>query len=366
MAQRATWKDTTDRWEADPESFWAEAAEDLHWESPWDRVCDFDRPPFTRWFPGARTNTCWNALDRHVESGRGDQVALIYDSPVTGHIGDEGLRFTYRELLGLVDRFAGVLRDLGVETGDRVLLYLPMIPEAVIAMLACARIGAIHSVVFGGFAAKELATRIDDAQPKIIVTATCGIEVQRVIPYQPLLEKALDLSDHAPNHVIVRERIEQPAQLVPERDLLWHDLMAEERDPTPCVWVDSTHPLYILYTSGTTGVPKGVVRDHGGHQVALHWSMKNVYGVQPGDTYWAASDIGWVVGHSYIVYAPLLYGCTSVLYEGSPSARQTRRPSGASSPTTASTCCSPLRRRSERSSERIRRATAPNSSTSAH
>jgi propionyl-CoA synthetase len=299
-------------WERDPEGFWAEAAEALDWERRWDRVLDDSAAPIYRWFAGARTNTCHNALDRHVAAGRGDQPALIWDSPVTA----SQRTLIYRELLDEVARFAGGLRRLGVERGDRVLIYMPMVPEAVVAMLACARLGAIHSVVFGGFAAKELATRIDDARPRVILSASCGIEVQRVIPYRPLVDRALELARHAPERCVVLQREQQLWELAPGRDLDWGEVTGAE--PVGCVQVEATDPLYILYTSGTTGVPKGVVRDHGGHQVALVWSMANVYGVEPGEVYWAASDIGWVVGHSYIVYAPLLHGCTTVLYEGKP------------------------------------------------
>jgi propionyl-CoA synthetase len=299
-------------WRRDPEAFWAAAAEDLHWERRWDRVRDDSAAPIYRWFPGAVTNTCWNALDRHVASGRGEQAALIWDSPVTG----TQRRFSYRELLAATARLAGGLRALGVERGDRVLIYMPMVPEAVAGMLACARLGAIHSVVFGGFAAKELATRIDDARPRAILTASCGIEIQRVVPYQPLLERALELARFAPETCVVVEREQHAWDWRAGRDRAWSEVAAAE--PVPCAWVEATDPLYVLYTSGTTGVPKGVVRDHGGHQVALTWSLRNVYGVAPGEVYWAASDIGWVVGHSYIVYAPLLHGCTTILYEGKP------------------------------------------------
>ncbi len=297
----------------DPEGFWAEAAREIDWYEPWDRVLDDSRKPFYRWFAGAVTNTCHNALDRHVDGGRADQAALIYDSPVTG----VARTYTYRELRDEVARFAGVLAAQGVVKGDRVLIYMPMIPEAAIAMLACARIGAIHSVVFGGFAANELATRIDDAKPKAIVSASCGIEVNRVIPYKPLLEKAIALARAKPEHCIIVQRERERAPMTAGFDIDWHEAM-NAATPADCVPVAATDPLYILYTSGTTGVPKGVVRDTGGHLVALKWSMKNVYGVDPGEVYWAASDVGWVVGHSYIVYAPLFHGCTTVLFEGKP------------------------------------------------
>ena len=282
----------------------------MDWYRPWDRVLDGSRPPFYRWFPGGVLNTCHNALDRHVETGKGDRIALIYDSPVTGTV----KTFTYRDLRDRVARCAGGLRDLGVEKGDRVVIYMPMVPEAVTAMLACARIGAIHSVVFGGFAAPELAGRIQDARPKVILSASCGIEVNRVIPYKPLLDRAIEISVVKPDRCVILQRNEGPAPLVPGRDLDWSVL--EDASPAACVPVSATDPLYILYTSGTTGIPKGVVRDNGGHAAALTWSMGAIYGVAPGDVYWAASDIGWVVGHSYIVYGPLFHGCTSILYEG--------------------------------------------------
>ena len=294
----------------DPERFWGEAARAVDWYRPWDRVLDGSRPPFYRWFPGGVLNTCHNALDRHVETGKGDRIALIYDSPVTGTV----KTFTYRDLRDRVARCAGGLRDLGVEKGDRVVIYMPMVPEAVTAMLACARIGAIHSVVFGGFAAPELAGRIQDARPKVILSASCGIEVNRVIPYKPLLDRAIEISVAKPDRCVILQRKEGPAPLVPGRDLDWSVL--EDASPAACVPVSATDPLYILYTSGTTGIPKGVVRDNGGHAAALTWSMGAIYGVAPGDVYWAASDIGWVVGHSYIVYGPLFHGCTSILYEG--------------------------------------------------
>ena len=297
----------------DPEGFWGEAAEAIHWYKRWDKVLDDSNPPFYRWFTGATTNACYNALDRHVEGGRADQAALIYDSPVT----DTVKTFSYRELRDAAARFAGVLVANGVTKGDRVLIYMPMVPETVIAMLGCARIGAIHSVVFGGFASGELATRIDDAKPKVIITASCGIEVDRVIAYMPLLENAIDLATHKPAQCIVVQREQHTAELTAGRDIDWHEAMAAAT-PADCVPVAATDPLYILYTSGTTGLPKGVVRDTGGHLVALEWSMKNVYGIDPGEVYWAASDVGWVVGHSYIVYAPLFHGCTSILYEGKP------------------------------------------------
>ncbi len=297
----------------DPEQFWGEIAEDVQWLRRWDQVIDRSQEPIYRWFAGGSLNSCYNALDLHVENGRGDQTALIYDSPVTGVI----QKFTYAQLLDLVARFAGVLANQGVVKGDRVILYMPMVPEAVIAMLACARIGAIHSVVFGGFAANELATRIDDATPKLIVSASCGVEVNRVIAYKPLLDRALELATWKPADCILLQRAQCSAAMVAGRDLDRADLMATA-EPMDCVPVAATDPLYILYTSGTTGMPKGVVRDNGGHAVALKWSMQAIYGVDAGDVFWAASDVGWVVGHSYIVYGPLLRGCTTLLYEGKP------------------------------------------------
>jgi propionyl-CoA synthetase len=301
------------RWRKDPEGFWAEAAADIDWVKPYQKVFDPGTPPFSRWFTGGEVNTCWNAVDRHVEKGRGEQAALIYDSPVTNTIKS----FTYRELKDAVARTAGMLARLGVRRGDRVILYMPMIPESAIAMLACARIGAIHSVVFGGFAPRELATRIDDAKPKVIMSASCGMEASRVVPYKPLLDEAIALAKHRPDHCVILQRPMEKAELTIGRDNDWMQLLSGAQ-PVDCVPVASTDPLYILYTSGTTGVPKGVVRDNAGHMVALRWSMPNVYGVKPGETWWAASDVGWVVGHSYIVYAPLFAGCTSILFEGKP------------------------------------------------
>ena len=296
-----------------PEEFWAEAAEAIEWETRWDRVLDESRPPFYRWFAGGRLNTCWNALDRHVAAGHGERLALVWDSPVT----DQIVRFTYRDLRDRTARFAGVLQGLGVKTGDRVLIYMPMVPEAAIAMLACARIGAVHSVVFGGFASHELATRIDDAKPVAIVSASCGVEINRIVPYKPLLDAAIEEARSKPKACVILQRPMCQAVMMGGRDHDWQELDAKAR-PADCVPLAATDPLYILYTSGTTGVPKGVVRDNGGHAVALHWSMRHVYGMEPGEAYWAASDIGWAVGHSYTVYAPLLYGCTSIMYEGKP------------------------------------------------
>ncbi|MBM3598718.1 MAG: propionyl-CoA synthetase [Alphaproteobacteria bacterium] len=298
---------------ADPQGFWGEAAKQIHWFKTWDRVLDDSRPPFYRWFTGGVVNTCYNALDRHVEAGRGEQVALVYDSPVTGTI----QKFTYKQMRDEVARTAGMLAGLGVHKGDRVLLYMPMVPQAVIAMLACARLGAVHSVVFGGFAPNELATRINDAKPKVILSASCGIEVQRVIPYKPLLDQAIELATAKPQACVILQRPMQRAERVAGRDHDWDELLARAK-PHDCVAVAATDPLYILYTSGTTGIPKGVVRDNGGHMVALKWSMTNIYDVKPGETWFTASDIGWVVGHSYIVYAPLLQGAITILYEGKP------------------------------------------------
>ena len=298
----------------DPEGFWGEAAAGVDWIRRPTRVLDDDNPPFYRWFSDGVLNTCYNALDRHVVNGRGDQPALIHDSPVTG----TKRVLTYAELLELVARFAGVLRDLGVVAGDRVVIYMPMVPEAVVAMLACARIGAVHSVVFGGFAPSELAARIDDARPRVVVSASCGIEPTRVVEYKPMLDAAIERSEHKPERVVVLQRPQAEAAMG-ERDLDWAELMRPGVvEPAECVPVAATDPLYVLYTSGTTGRPKGIVRDNGGHAVALHWSMRNVFGVEPGETWWTASDVGWVVGHSYIVYAPLLAGCTTVMYEGKP------------------------------------------------
>ncbi|MEM9256898.1 MAG: propionyl-CoA synthetase [Pseudomonadota bacterium] len=292
---------------------WRRAAHDIAWYRSPNEILDDSEPPFYRWFPDGVTNACWNALDVHIEQGRGQLTALLYDSPVTGTT----LRYSYLELLDEVARCAGALAALGLEQGDRVLVYMPMVPEAVIAMLACARLGAVHSVVFGGFASAELAVRIDDAAPRVILSASCGIEPSRVVPYKPLLDEAIDQASHAPQHCMILQREAEPARLVPERDLDWRKCVAEAA-PADCVPVASNHPLYILYTSGTTGQPKGVVRDTGGSIVALKWSMRNIYDVGVGDVYWAASDVGWVVGHSYIVYAPLFAGCTTVLYEGKP------------------------------------------------
>ena len=304
-------------WKRDPEAFWAEAAADLEWVKPADRVFDPSEGAYGRWFVGAECNTCHNAVDRHVAAGRGAQAAIIHDSPVTG----TKRRVTYAELQAETAALGAVLADLGVGKGDRVILYMPMIPEALVAMLACARIGAIHSVVFGGFAPSELATRIKDARPKVILAASCGIEGARVIPYKPLLDAAIGMVGAKPDHCVIFQRPQLEARLEPGRDLDWAEAVASAKaagKAAPCVPVAATDPLYILHTSGTTGRPKGVVRDNGGHMVALKWSMRSLYGIEPGEVYWAASDVGWVVGHSYIVYAPLLHGCTTIVYEGKP------------------------------------------------
>ena len=298
---------------ADPEGFWGEAAEEITWIKRPDRVLDGTRAPFYRWFPGGVLNTCANAVDRHVESGRGQQLAIIHDSPVTNSI----QKITYSELRDQVALFAGALRALGVEKGDRVVISMPMIPQALIAMLASARLGAIHSVVFGGFAPHELATRINDAKPRVVVSASCGVEPNRIVKYKPIVDTAIELSPHKPERCVIFQRPLEQAPLQPGRDLDWNDAVAAATpaDPVPVL---ATDPLYILYTSGTTGKPKGVVRDNGGHAVALKWTMKHFYNVDPGEVYWSASDVGWVVGHSYIVYGPLLHGCTTVVFEGKP------------------------------------------------
>ncbi len=297
----------------DPIGFWDKAAKDIIWDKPYQKVLDDSNKPFYRWFSGGELNTCYNAIDYHVENGRANQTAIIYDSPVTNTI----RRISYKELLDEVSRFAGVLRSFGVGKGDRVIIYLPMTPEALIAMYACARIGAIHSVVFGGFASHELAIRIDDAEPKLIISASCGIEVKRIVDYKTLLDEAIDQANHKVDKCIIYQRSQHICHLKEGRDFDWYKLM-ETAKSVDCVSVKASDPLYILYTSGTTGIPKGIVRDNGGHAVALKWSMRYIYDVSPGDVYWAASDVGWVVGHSYIVYAPLLYGCTTVVYEGKP------------------------------------------------
>lgn len=296
-----------------PEDFWGKAAEEIDWDKKWSQVLDKSNSPFVKWFPGGMLNTCYNAVDRHVLRGRGGQNALIYDSPVTGTI----QKITFSELKDRVSKVAGFLKSLGVTKGDRVLLYMPMIPEAVIGMLACARLGAIHSVVFGGFAPKELAVRIEDAEPKVILSASCGIEGQKVISYKPLLDEAIEISGPKPEKCVIFQRSQAQAEMKAGRDFDWKDLEANA-EPADCVSVGANDPLYILYTSGTTALPKGVVRDNAGHAVALAWTMKHIYDIDPGDVYWAASDVGWVVGHSYIVYAPLLRGATSIVFEGKP------------------------------------------------
>ena len=308
-----TYKDIYKQSIKDPIQFWGEAAEDLYWYKKWDKVIESDAKPIARWFEGGEINTCYNALDRHVEAGRGEETAIIYDSPVTNHKS----KISYIQLLEKVARFAGVLLNQGVNKGDRVIIYMPMIPEAAVAMLACARIGAIHSVVFGGFAANELAVRIDDSKPKAIVSASCGVELSRIIAYKPLLDKAIEMAKHKVTCCIIKARPQNLAKLIEDRDIDWDEIITKTA-PVKCTPVRATDPLYILYTSGTTGQPKGVVRDNGGHAVAMHWTMKNIYDVKSGDVYWAASDVGWVVGHSYIVYAPLLKGCTTLMYEGKP------------------------------------------------
>lgn len=302
-------------WKADPAGFWAKAAEAIDWTTPFQKAFDPNAGVYGRWFTGGTCNTAWNALDRHVAAGRGDQAALIYDSPLTG----TKARYTYSEMTARAEEMAAVLLDRGITKGDRVIVYMPMIPEAVMAMLACARIGAIHSVVFGGFASRELATRIEDAKPKAVIAASCGIEPNRIIAYKPLLDEAIGFSAHKPETVLVFQRPQVTAELQDGRDVdLGAACEAVRGRKVPCVPVDATDPAYILYTSGTTGQPKGVVRDTGGHMVALMWSMSAVYDIKPGEVFWAASDVGWVVGHSYIVYAPLLLGATTVVYEGKP------------------------------------------------
>lgn len=300
-------------WRADPEKFWMDAAKNIDWHKKPTFALNHSNAPLYEWYTDSFVNTCFNAVDRHVKNGRADQTAIIYDSPVT----EKQLHLTYKDLLEKTSLLAGALINKGITKGDRVIIYMPMVPEAIIAMLACARIGAIHSVVFGGFASNELAVRIDDAQPKTILAASCGIEPGRIIEYKPLIDEAIELSEHKPECVVILQRPEAHANLMPGRDFDWEEFQLDAK-PADCVMVEGNHPAYILYTSGTTGAPKGVVRPTAGHLVALHWSMKNIYDVDPGDVFWAASDVGWVVGHSYICYAPLIHGNTSVLFEGKP------------------------------------------------
>jgi propionyl-CoA synthetase len=300
-------------WQADPEAFWMEAAKAIDWVEMPSRALDDSKAPLYEWFTDGKVNACYNALDRHVENGRAEQVAVIYDSPITG----AKAKFTYAEMRDKVALFAGALAAKGVTKGDRVIIYMPMVPEALVAMLACARIGAVHSVVFGGFAANELAVRIDDATPKAIIAASCGLEPGRVVDYKPLLDGAIDLAKHKPEFCVILQRQEKPAALIEGRDVDWNAAQVGVA-PADCVPVEGSHPAYILYTSGTTGAPKGVVRPTGGHLVALNWTMKNVYNVDPGDVFWAASDVGWVVGHSYICYGPLIHGNTTIVFEGKP------------------------------------------------
>ena len=317
IQQESRYHEVYARAQKDPASFWAEAANEIDWIKPADKVFDPSQGVYGRWFTGAVVNTCYNALDRHVANGRAGQVALIHDSPLTGSV----KTFTYAEMLDEVKALAAIMQDLGVTRGDRVIIYMPLVPEAVIGMLACARVGAVHSVVFGGFAAKELATRIEDAEPKLVLSASCGIEPGRIVKYKPLLDEAIDLSKAKPSACIVLQRPQETCALVGGRDHDWAELRKkaiEAGRSVDCVPVAATDPLYILYTSGTTGIPKGVVRDNGGHLVALKWSMFHLYGVKPGEVWWCGSDIGWVVGHSYIVYGPLIHGATSIMYEGKP------------------------------------------------
>ena len=306
------YRDVYASWKSDPEGFWMAQAEKIDWDRPPSKAF-FDQGPVGEWFADGLTNTCWNAVDRHVEAGRGDQPAIIHDSPIT----DSRSSITFRELRDRVASLAGALRAKGVEKGDRVIIYMPMIPEAVEAMLACTRLGAIHSVVFGGFAAHELAVRIQDAQPKAIITASCGMEPNRIVKYKPLLDSAIEQSSHKPDFCVIFQRAQEAATLTPGRDVAWDEFQSGV-EPAECVPVEGNHPVYVLYTSGTTGQPKGVIRHTGGHLVTLNWTMKNIYGIEAGDVFWAASDVGWVVGHSYICYAPLIAGATTIVFEGKP------------------------------------------------
>ena len=313
----SNYHETYNSWVVDPEGFWAQAAKEIDWVSDPQKIFDGNQGVYGTWFPDAICNTCYNSVDRHVENGRADQAAIIYDSPITGN----KKTFTYAQLLDEVNALASVLKDKGVGKGDRVVIYMPMVPEAAISMLACARIGAIHSVVFGGFAAAELATRLDDAAPKLILSASCGIEPGRIVSYKPLLDEAIELANNKPEATIILQREQQVCDMIEGRDFDYAEVTNAAKAKgasVACEPVKASDPLYILYTSGTTGQPKGVVRDNGGHMVALKWSMHAIYGIEPGEVYWAASDVGWVVGHSYIVYAPLLHGCTTILFEGKP------------------------------------------------
>jgi propionyl-CoA synthetase len=313
QSNRGKYAETYAAAQSDPSGFWAEIAKGIDWIRPWERVIDDTRKPFYRWFTGGVLNTCYNCVDRHVRNGRGEQLAIVYDSPLAQTV----RKITYRELQDLTAKYGGALRDLGVQKGDTVIIYMPMVPEAIVAMLACARIGAVHSVVFGGFAAPELAKRVVDAKPKVVLSASCGLLPGHVVPYKTLLDDALQIAGAEKTPCMILQRNQLKADLIPGRDVDWDQAVAKTR-PVDCVPVAATDPLYIIYTSGTTGKPKGVVRDNGGHAVALRWSMEAVYDTKPGDVYWAASDIGWVVGHSYIVYGPLLQGCTTIVYEGKP------------------------------------------------
>ncbi len=308
-----TYAETYSRWKQDPEAFWMDAAQAIDWTTPPSRALFDDDAPLYQWFADARVNACWNAVDRHVEAGRGDQLAIIHDSPITHST--KGI--TYRELQARVASLAGALRAKGVEKGDRVIIYMPMVPEALEAMLACSRLGAVHSVVFGGFAAHELAVRIDDCTPKAIIAASCGLEPGRVVHYKPLLDRAIEEATHKPDFCVIFQREQEVAKLIEGRDVAWHSFQYGI-EPADCVPVEGNHPHYILYTSGTTGQPKGVVRHTAGHLVALNWTMKNIYGINTGDVFWAASDVGWVVGHSYICYGPLIAGATTIVFEGKP------------------------------------------------